>query len=642
MKFNKILLLSFMLMALMVTSTYSIAQSSQNPNAVTSLTLLSPNSNAARTQWANLMANELPKAGIEVKQHVNTGWDVVGPRTFSYDAKPATGVPTYDNGGYDMFFVGLSGSIGYDPTSSYTPDGYSPAGNNFAFYNNATVNDLVKQYRQSFSATERKTLGAQIQEMLYQDIPYVPIVNTAGLWAYDTALGYTKNDLFFLSTLNDAVAWANFTTAGTDHPGDFVYGHSYELTEWVPFVTSSYIAVQYQNPIIPGLFERDVLSTPNFDYKPILATSVPDFNTTDNTVTVHIRPGATFSDGNQVTAWDVVNTYRFNILPDVASYQTGNFAPYLDMSRNITVGSTAVGAPAGGLNATQLAGMGSVEWVNPMTVRFHFSAPYFLYPSVMNLGIMEASALGNYTDYATLYGTGGKYAKGLNDPSVATQIMIGAGPFKYATNGIDTTNNNVKLSKVDNWWGGEIKSDTITFKKYTKETVITDLQAGKVDIADAQFGINKGEVENIAGVSNMIVPDLGTQMMVVNMKHPVFGTGVDTPLGKADPSRAAEAARYVRQAVAHLVPTDTIVNDILEGKGTPGTSLWPDGDPAYDSALKPYTYSVDAAIALMKKAGYDITYPQDTGLPLAGAIPMAFLAFFASLAVVYQKRRSYN
>jgi ABC-type transport system substrate-binding protein len=630
MKFNKILLLSIAMMALMGTSTFAMAQNNANPNPVTSMTLMSPNSNAARTQWANLMANELPKAGIDVKEHVNVGWDVVGPRTFSYDAKPATGVPTYDNGGYDMFFVGLSGSLFYDPTSSYSTEGYSPAGNNFAFYNNATVDQLIKDYRTEFDATQRNEYAKQIQEIIYQDQPYIPIVNTAGLWAYQSSLDYSSKELLFLSTLNDAVGWANFsTTTDSSHPGDYVYGHSYELTEWTPFVATSYIAVQYQNPILAALFERDV-NDANYAYKNVLAAADPVFSADFKDATVKIRDGATFSNGDPVTAWDVVNTYRFNMLPSLGSVQTANFAPYLDMTMNLTAGTNEVGAPTGTLNSTELAGMGSVEWVNQSAVTFHFNSPYFLAQGVMNLGIFDHKALGNYTDYD---GTD------LNTPAKAQEVMIGAGPFRYKT--IDETNNNVQLEKVPNWWGGEsnIMSDTISFKKFTKETVIAGLEAGDVDIADAQFGINKGEVENIAGVANKIVADFGTQMLVVNMKHPVFGTGVDTPLGKEDPSRAAEAARYVRQAVSHLVPRDTIVNDILEGKGTPGTSLWPDVAAGYDSSLKVYEYSVDKAIELMKMAGYTIEYPQDTGLPLADAIPMAFLAFFASLAVVYQKRR---
>src|SRR2546428_4091538 len=58
--------------------------------------------------------------------------------------------------------------------------------------------------------------------------------------------------------------------------------------------------------------------------------------------------------------------------------------------------------------------------------------------------------------------------------------------------------------------------------------------------------------------------------MGFNMKHPVFGTGVHTPLGKSDPSKAALAAKYVRQAISHAVPRDLIIQQLLFGYGYPG------------------------------------------------------------------------
>ena len=58
-------------------------------------------------------------------------------------------------------------------------------------------------------------------------------------------------------------------------------------------------------------------------------------------------------------------------------------------------------------------------------------------------------------------------------------------------------------------------------------------------------------------------------------EHPVFGTGVDTPLGKQDPSRAAEAAAYIRKAISHAMPREQIVKEIAAGYGKPGTVPMP-------------------------------------------------------------------
>jgi ABC-type oligopeptide transport system substrate-binding subunit len=94
--------------------------------------------------------------------------------------------------------------------------------------------------------------------------------------------------------------------------------------------------------------------------------------------------------------------------------------------------------------------------------------------------------------------------------------------------------------------------------------------------------------------------------MGFNMQHPVFGTGVDTPLGKQDPTRAAEAARYVRQAISHLIDRDNIISTILAGYGSPGlTTPITKVTAGYDTSLKPYSYDVMLAKSLLAAAGYD-------------------------------------
>ena len=91
------------------------------------------------------------------------------------------------------------------------------------------------------------------------------------------------------------------------------------------------------------------------------------------------------------------------------------------------------------------------------------------------------------------------------------------------------------------------------------------------------------------------------------MKHPVFGTGVDTPLGKSDPSRAAEAARDVRKAISHLIPRDQIINGLLGGAGIPLASfLGPGWGVWYNKDLQPDSYDNNTAAALLRAAGYTV------------------------------------
>ncbi len=95
------------------------------------------------------------------------------------------------------------------------------------------------------------------------------------------------------------------------------------------------------------------------------------------------------------------------------------------------------------------------------------------------------------------------------------------------------------------------------------------------------------------------------QHVCYNLKHPVFGTGVETPLGKQDPSRAAEAAAYLRKAIILMMPREQIVKEIVNGYGQVGTVPIPYSAAEYDhELLKPIPYDLELAKQYMEKAGY--------------------------------------
>jgi ABC-type transport system substrate-binding protein len=79
---------------------------------------------------------------------------------------------------------------------------------------------------------------------------------------------------------------------------------------------------------------------------------------------------------------------------------------------------------------------------------------------------------------------------------------------------------------------------------------------------------------------------------------------VDTPLGKSDPARAAEAATYVRKAFSHVIPREEIIRNLVGGFGAPGTVPIAFTAPEYDKNLKPIAFDMDVAREYMNKAGY--------------------------------------
>jgi len=140
--------------------------------------------------------------------------------------------------------------------------------------------------------------------------------------------------------------------------------------------------------------------------------------------------------------------------------------------------------------------------------------------------------------------------------------------------------------------------------------------------------------------------------MGFNMRHPVLGTGVDTPAGKADPTQAAEAARHIRKAVSYLIPRQLIVDQLAAGSGTPlAVCVGPGFGPYYDPDLKPDPYDPAKAADELKAAGYSVTITPPAkiaavGTPILGqSIKVQGSTSVAGMIVVVQQstdRQTWN
>jgi len=176
------------------------------------------------------------------------------------------------------------------------------------------------------------------------------------------------------------------------------------------------------------------------------------------------------------------------------------------------------------------------------------------------------------------------------------------------------------------------------------DPAITALKNGEVDVLDSQYHLQTklSSIQEPWG-SYVTYDAFGVQELGFNMLHPVFGTGVDTPLGQQDPSRAAEAARYVRQALSHLIPRQNIINTILGGFGTPAATvaILP-LTSGYDPNIQAHPYDVEMAKTLLAQAGYDtgVELPSKGFLEEYGLyIAVAVVAVIVAVGAVFFLRR---
>jgi ABC-type transport system substrate-binding protein len=220
-----------------------------------------------------------------------------------------------------------------------------------------------------------------------------------------------------------------------------------------------------------------------------------------------------------------------------------------------------------------------------------------------------ANAPFTYTWDANRYGGTGSY----------TAVgPVGAGP--YVLQSYDFTNNIATLVKFPQYWNatGLESIGQFTINTYrvawisSKDSALAALKNGEVNLLDFNYELSsdRSTLEQM-GVNIISSPELGWQEMGFNMRHPVFGTGIDTPVGQSDPSQAAEAARDIRKAISHLIPRDQIVSQLLGGAGYPLASfLGPGWGKWYDASLQPDSYDPNVAADLLREAGYTVNVGQ--------------------------------
>ncbi len=554
------------------------------------INLLSPNTNPARNQWASLMENQLPKIGIGIAFHESTGWGNIMPRTWSYpvgEEGKYDYIPTYDQGGFDILFVGWSWGLDWDPTGLYDTASMVPKGDNMYQYSNPTYDSKLLEYTSELDDTARIAKAHELQAILYDDLPAITIVYPRDLYGFSDKL--SGIDPILLSSTS--ARYENWKTS--DAKKTITMAIPAELTEYNLYVQESYYDALWMAATNYGLFGR------NQDDHLMVPVLAKNYTVSDDklTFTVNIRDDAYFCNGDPVTAADVKYTYQLHMTPAVASSSYGYLTQFF-------------------------ANNDSIQVLGDKTVQFTLKQPYAFALGLLGYGLIDKKVVEQYISE-------NGYEFGVLDQALVT----GAGPFMLnVTNGdYDTANSVVTLTKNPYW---KISDDSTMVDKIiftfvsSKDTAISSLASGTVDIVDSQYSPVEADYEGLTGIKTVVAKSPGTQEMAINMKHPIIGTGELTPLGTAD------AAKNIRKAISHAIPRQTIVDEILQGLGAPGVNPMPDASVGFDTSLQPYTYDLDLAKQLVEAAGYTL----QTTTSKAGTAGLVFIGFLGIASIIALRR----
>jgi ABC-type transport system substrate-binding protein len=555
------------------------------------ITLIVPGPNPSRKAWAQIVETDLDAAGIDAAR-VELDWDTVYSRALTPDA--ATVGKTYDEGGFDALFVGYAMLMDPDPFALYDSSQFPPTGQNYNLWNNSESDRLCGLIKETTDEATRLQYVKDWQKLALEEQPSATILYTREVVAFDpTALEGAPFEALHYPTWPSVEKWKlKPDTTQTE----IVLAQTGPAPEESlnPWLTTSYYDLTVWGAVFDGLTDRE--DTVSKKVIPDLATSW-EVASDQKTWTVHLRQGAKWHDGVEFTADDVKFTYESAMSDDLAS-------------------------PVGAFVKEIFGGPENIEIVDKYTVVFHLPKPYAYFAESMmartGYGMMipkhvlENIPLSQWKTHA--YSTAsGSYTVDTGAGTYTAYGPIGTGPYVYAA--YDPTKFTNILTKNTDYWNKQALEDNGTFgiEVYYVQNIedsdpaISALKAGDVDVLDSQYHLETKLTSIVEPWGDYVSYDaFGVQELGFNLNHPVFGTGVDTPLGKQDPSRAAEAARYVRQAISHLIPRQKIIDTIIAGYGTPGvTTPITRVTAGFDTSLQPYSYDVELAKSLLAGAGYE-------------------------------------
>lgn len=156
------------------------------------IVLLVPTSNSARRAWASLVQSQLISIGVDVGKVELPFSPNIFDRALTPPASCNCLGKTYDQGGFDILFVGYNLGIDADPWSLYDNTQYAPTGGNYYLWNNATNNGLVEQIKTTVDKPTRLNLVKQWQVLAYDALPSIPIHYTREIVAFDKSISNGK------------------------------------------------------------------------------------------------------------------------------------------------------------------------------------------------------------------------------------------------------------------------------------------------------------------------------------------------------------------------------------------------------------------------------------------------------------------
>ena len=374
---------------------------------------------------------------------------------------------------------------------------------------------------------------------------------------------------------SDAQPAADSKDAGKPVTGDWLVIHSLSDPEQLnPLTSNDASSSEVNGYIFETLLTREPRS---LELKPLIAVARPEIAKDKLTYTFKIRQDARFQDGRPLTGDDVLFSVKAIKCPFVN-------APFLRVYFNSLI---------------------DARLVDPYTIRFVTSEPYFLNESVLG-GIIilprhyydPENSLKDVTvrqlaqDPAKLPGEAKKFGDQFN--RLYNRNPLGSGPYKFNS---WKTGREIELARDEKYWGnGKTGIDQAHLSRLkfrvvnNMDAALTRLKSGSLDFMEVLQ-----PVQVVRGTNSARFNDNFKKYEYYAPTYSYIGWNNDHPIFRD---------KRLRQAMTYMTNRQQIVKSVLFGLGEVVDGPIYFFRPEYDKDLVSYPFDQQKALALLKVAGW--------------------------------------
>ena len=496
-----------------------------------------PNNQAARMAWGTLAARQYAQLGIDVVPSY-VPFSAIYPRRNKGDGK------SHADGGWDAYLERFYySSLKSTPNSLFTSKMLPPGGQNFYYLQDPVIDRQMDVYAGSVDTAAQDGAIKAFQKRWMETEPLTILFYPEDVIAVNPKMSGLDATTFRPAFYPRPENW---TIAGAGPSASAAFACWPPPDSTLPMFAQGYQDSNVSGPVYDQLLEYD--SWEKKQLKPALAVNVEE-SADGKTWVINLRPDVLWHSGEPFTAEDVKFTFDTIMNPAVASdgraimqevfggteaYSitgplqiTAKLAQYSMLMREFVLSAVAIMPKHayGEIKPEQFRGHTVNTWRTPFTAQ---------------------TSKGSYVSKGAI-GTGAWVCGGF-DPVRKSYSYTRNGSYWRKTTGNVGTYYHVNINGTD--------------------AVLAALKSGEIDAHDPMYDVGPlaGDDRQGRGRKLLRFDSFKWQHICYNMRHPVFGTGVDTPLGKQDPSpRRRGGGLYPARRSAMAIPRQEVIKQMAGG-----------------------------------------------------------------------------